>query len=497
MRVVNLIAERPDWIVGVNVRVWRVLAHLAEKAGEWRTATAAWREAAAETDDLFQRAGLLVAAAATAGVGGDRELHDTLLGEARELAPDHPRVRVQEVDQSLGGAERLAALEGVESADPPVTALIASHRALAHLLLGEVEEARDSLVHAQEANPQSALVRMVALNVTVQQARLDSTAHRRLDYSELMRAYDAAMALLDDLRNERRYDETVRILMLASDIRSMIGEHKKARSLLMSATADELATRDAAEVLGDAALRALGWEEALKLTEGADETPMRERIRACALGEIGSPREREEAIATLDRLVADGGAEAPQAAIYRLGLVTARQPAEWSDEAAEVLRQEGYEAPADVAQAFLLDRVEDDPAEAPRLLDEHGDEMWALLAKLRLAGMRGDNAVMAEAAGALLDRGPAQDVVIEAARALAMGGDREQARRLFLTVARDQACPPAIRADAYAHLIPLLADVNDWEAAHTLHVEWIDVRSTDDRAYPWAPTIANRRARAV
>src|SRR5205823_105072 len=136
-------------------------------------------------------------------------------------------------------------------------------------------------------------------------------------------------------------------------------------------------------------------------TDGADETPTIERIRACALGEIGSPREREEAIATLDRLVADGGPEAPQAAIYRLGHVTARQPAAWSEQAAEVLRREDYVAPADVARAFLLDQVEGNAADATRLLDEHGDEMWALLAKLRLAGMRGDEAAMAEAAGAL------------------------------------------------------------------------------------------------
>jgi hypothetical protein len=107
--------------------------------------------------------------------------------------------------------------------------------------------------------------------------------------------------------------------------------------------------------------------------------------------------------------------------------------------------------------------------------------------------MRNDHDVMAETANALLDLGPAQDVVIEAARAVALTGDRERARQLLIGVAHDQGCPPAIRANAYAHLIPLVADMNDWEEAHKLHQEWIAVRPTDDRAFPWAPRIANRR----
>lgn len=491
--VVNVVEERPAWLSAENPRPWRILAHLAEKAGEWATATAAWREAAARVDDPYERAGVLVAAAATAGVGGDKTLHDQLLDEARELAPDHPRVRVQEVDQSLGGTERLDALEGVESDDPPVAALIACHRALAHLLLGEVGQARTYFDAARALNPRSAIVRMVGVNVTVQQARVDVTAHRRIDYPELKRALEEATSLLGDLREERRVEESVRVLMLAADILSMIDERKRARQLLSTATPEELATRDAGEVLGDAAIRALGWEDAIKFTEGAPSTPTVERIRACARAEIGSPRERDQAIATLEQLVSARGAEAPLAALFRLGLVTDKRSAAWSDEAAALLRAEGFESAADTAEAFFLDRIQRDHAAASQLLDAHGHETWALVAKLRLAGMRNDHDVMAETANALLDLGPAQDVVIEAARAVALTGDRERARQLLIGVAHDQGCPPAIRANAYAHLIPLVADMNDWEEAHKLHQEWIAVRPTDDRAFPWAPRIANRR----
>jgi hypothetical protein len=49
----------------------------------------------------------------------------------------------------------------------------------------------------------------------------------------------------------------------------------------------------------------------------------------------------------------------------------------------------------------------------------------------------------------LFDLRPAQDIVVESARALALSADRPHARQLLVGVAHDQACPPSIRADAY------------------------------------------------
>jgi hypothetical protein len=69
------------------------------------------------------------------------------------------------------------------------------------------------------------------------------------------------------------------------------------------------------------------------------------------------------------------------------------------------------------------------------------------LAKLRLAAIRNEETAMAQKT--LFDLGPAQDVVVESARALALSGDRPHARQLLVGVAHDQARPPSIRADAY------------------------------------------------
>jgi hypothetical protein len=492
IRVVNLISEEPDWLSGPAARPWRILALIAEKAGEWAAATHAWKAAAARTAPDYERAGLLVVAAVAASVGNDEPASERLLSEAKELAPNHPRVAVQEVDQSLGGEARLAALEGVESDDPLVGALIASHRALAYLLLADMDAARRALAEAQELNPRSASTRMLAVNVAVQQARVDSIAHRRLDHGALTASHEDALRLVEQLHRERRYAEAMRVRMLAADALTLIDERRRALSLLTAAPAEERAVPDAGDVLGDAALRALGWREALELTEGATPSDTVRRIRASALVEVGTYRERAEALTVLDDLVAAGGDEAPQAALLRIAAALDSRAADWNSAAAELLRNQNHTSAAISGEAFYIDRRKGDTAAAFQLLDEYRGEPWALLATLRIAVMRGDRSRMRDAAEALLASQPAQDVLVDCGRAFGLAGDVDKARRVLEGVATDAACPAATRANAYALLIPLLGDLGEWEQAHRFHQHWVEVRPGDARHNMWAPRIANR-----
>jgi tetratricopeptide (TPR) repeat protein len=469
IRVVNLISEEPDWLTGPAARPWRILALIAEKAGEWAAATHAWEAAAARTQPDYERAGLLVAAAVAASVGDDKPTSELLLSVAKELAPNHPRVAVQEVDQSLGGEARLAALESVASDEPLVGALIASHRALAYLLLADMDGARRALAEAQELNPRSASTRMLAVNVAVQQARLDSLAHRRFDHGALTAAQEDALRLLDQLHRERRYAEAMRVRMLAADALTLVGERKSALALLTGAPPEERAVPDAGDVLGDAALRALGWQEALELTEGAAPSDTVRRIRASALVEVGTYRERAEALSVLDELVAAGGDEAPQAALLRIAAALDARAADWNPAAAELLRSHGYGSAAISGEAFYLDRRKGDTA-----------------------AVRGDESRMKDAAEALLASQPAQDVLVDCGRALGLAGDRDRARRVLESVATDATCPAATRADAYALLIPLLDDLREWEQAYRFHQQWVELRPGDARHNVWAPRIANR-----
>jgi hypothetical protein len=292
-----------------------------------------------------------------------------------------------------------------------------------------------------------------------------------------------------------RLEEGVRTAMLAADIMAILGERDRALAHLMSTSEEERQTPDAAEVLGDAALRAEGWHEALELTEAAPRSITIKRIRACALAEVGNFPERQQAIRELDDLVDGGGNEGLLAALFRVGLVVDERQTPWSDDAAELLRREEFEEPAVQARAWMLQQRQRDSAGAVELLAPFEGQIWALLTKLRLASMRKDRSEMTSAANALLDRRPAQDVVVEAAHAITLTGDSERGRRLLLSVAHDQTCPPVSRANAYALLMLVLADARDWDAAHGLHTEWTELRPTDTRAHPWAPMIAARRAR--
>jgi tetratricopeptide (TPR) repeat protein len=490
--VITLASEEPEWLTGPNARPWRVIALIAEKAGEWTTATRAWEAAAARTAAEFDRVNVLVSAAVAASIAGDTAAHERLFNEAKEISPDHPRVALQEIDQSLGGGARLAALENITSDDPLIGALIAAHRTLAHLLLADMDSARNTLEEAQDLNPQSASTRMLAVNVAVQQGRLDSLEHHRLDQNALTTAFEEGTALLVQLHREHRYEEAMRVRMLAADALTLLDERRRALTLLTATPAEERAAAEAGDVLGDAALRALGWREALELTESSVESDAIRRIRASALIESGTYGERAAALGVLDELVAAGGDEAPQAALFRIAATFDSRAAEWSPTAAELLRQAGNVRAAATAEAFYLDRRQGDPEAAYVLLNEHREETWALVAMLRIAIMRGDDARMNDAAEALLASQPGQDVLVDCGRALGLVGDLDRARRVLQGVANDTACPSPTRADAFAQLVPLLADLGEWDEANRIHQQWIEVRPGDPRYNAWAPLIANR-----
>src|SRR5581483_4170700 len=130
------------------------------------------------------------------------------------------------------------------------------------------------------------------------------------------------------------------------DSLTVVREPERARVLVRSATDEELAAAEAIEVLGDAALRASAWQEALSLTERGRDSPAVQRIRASSQLEAGGLYEQNSALAVLDELVAGRGREAAQAAFYRLAATLGRRHAGWSEDAFDALHDDGFEAAA-------------------------------------------------------------------------------------------------------------------------------------------------------
>ncbi len=438
------IAHSPAWPDQADMRPWRILALLAEKFGEWDAAFRAWL-AVADRNEGDARAGFLVAASVAAGLSGNAAQSDALLSEAEHLAPNHPRVVLQRLDQRALGPERLRVLEGVESDEPEVAALIAGHLATAYMLLPDMDEAERWVAEAQHILPDSLMVRATVAMAAIHRGRIASSEHQTVDFAALTQAHDDALEIRDELKAARRYEESVRLLMLAADALTVVKESKRARALIRSATDEERAVEDAREVLGDAALRAQGWDEALALTDNTHETEAVKRIRASAGLASGNLYEQNRALVTLDNIIAERGREAPQAALSRLASTFGSRRAEWSNDAFDALREAGYEEAALTARAQFLVTQEHDHAAADALLAAYEGEAWADDMRLHLAIRKGDRHAMQTLADRFLNQAVQEDR-LQCAVALGLAGEADRARDILLFVAHDEATPLAIRA---------------------------------------------------
>lgn len=484
----------PPWLEQADDASWELVARIAQALGEWPAAARAWER----TGQL--RAGPLAASAyvqAATAVNADNNTdeRDRLMKLAAAADEHNARLVLACLDVNLPPKEQLERLDALTSEDPEELGLIAARRAVACLLLTDTDAARHALADVRRHLPGSALIEGLEVSITVQEGRLAILAHRSLDRGALRSAADEAKTVGDRLRDEHRYSESTRLVMLEADSHALLGERTRAASIIRQALAEERSSQEQKEVLADcAAGRALDFRLALDLLADADETPTALRIRLECLENVGSPPERDRALRELDRLVAEGGDQAPEAALHRLAATLGAKPTPWSDDAAVYLRSTGFERVAVTAEALYL-VVREGWAPVARLLRPFGKTPWALAAGLRASlHQRVDPKVALAAAREVLSIGPSHPLRVDAAQGLRRGGDLEGARQTAVAVARDPNAPEAVRGDAFDLAIRIVgADLNDWVAAGELHDEWVKLVPADTRAQSWAPMIANRR----
>lgn len=496
--IAGVIANPPSGLQSAGQAEWRVLALEAQRTGEWSAAARAWDEVAVRIDGDDARVRALGNGAAAAGVAGESELQAAFQHRARAIDASHPRVILMELDASMAPAEQLALLDGVRSDDAAVESLIEGHRVLAYLMLTDLDSAEKSLEAARILAPESASIGMLRVNVAVQRGRLDLTHHRPLHGAELRDAIASADVTRRRLREERRFGEAVRVLMLGADAHVLLEERAYAARLLATASPEELAEPDAPEVLGDAALRALDSRLALRLTEDAATSEAIERIRAAAYLDVGNADQKDEAVATLDRLVAGAGAESDEAAFLRLHAALASPHIPWSEDAHDHLVRAGHIREATILQASHIARHGRDVGAAIALLETHGDEPWALVWRLRLALTHAQSdGALEDAAASVMASGPSQPLRVECGRAFARAKNFARAREVLVSVARDPGAPTETRAEAYHYLVRIAGvEEDEWVRAGEYLSEWIDLAPGDARASQWAPTVANRKRRS-
>lgn len=494
--LLRLLDEQPNWLIDGDSKLWKLLALMAEKVGAWRPSMRAW-VGASERDDE-QRVVLLCSASAAAGIAGDTKAEVRLREEAKLIDPENPRVRLAELDQERPGQERLDQIADIVADDDQTRTHLAAHRALAALLVPDLEITRRELAVLEEIAPDSAMTSAIAVNLAVQAERLNLIAGLPIDAASLRTARAEGLKLRDRLLAQKRFSESGRMLMLAADATALLGERERAANLLRETDAAELATPQIAEVLASAAAgRALDYRLARDLIAHAPTSEGKRFLEAEILEEIGNAEERAEALQTLEEIVAQGEDNASEAAFLRIAATLGGRPAKWSPEAAQYLRDHGHTKAAVVGEVMYRIKRHADYPGAEALLRPHLHHIWAKAQWLRMEIQHGRWGPMKEAADRLMEVGPSQELQLEAGRAYAKSRHYERAQEVLTRLARDPGAPFPVRTEAYRLLVIVaVKELEDWNLAATFHQEWTELDPGNPDASALAVQIANRRRHA-
>jgi hypothetical protein len=500
VRIQHLIDTWPDRLSHATPHVVFALVRQAEAHGMWKAASRAW-ERIADRYTGERAADHLTRAAVDAGAAGDEDRRLVLLERARTADPDSVRLRLEEHDQAAEPAQQLRELAGLSTADAPLAALLECHRAMAHLLAGDLAAARERLQAAMALEPEAVAVRALAIDIVVQEARLALRSDQPYPLAALQDVQRRALALREELLVYGRVEEAMRLLMLAAEVDGLLFDAKAMGARLREVSDAELAAREAAEVLGDAALRAGDDRYPLELLDRIQpaETEAVRRIRATAVTQTGTSEDRLAAVAELERLALDGGPERTLAALARLRVCSPPIRAAWSDDVAAVLVNEGYENVAVGLHVRAL-CARGRPIDAEHLLAGRPDEPWVAELRLVVAGVRGAHTPLREAAESFLRHAPHAPGRLLAARGLAESRALPEARDVLLALAHDNSAAPRVRVDAFDLLMHVCADLNDWQLAERSLIAWQryvndDLRAVDPRISQWQPRVAARRPR--
>jgi hypothetical protein len=474
-----------------------LLVREAEATAMWKVAGFGWERIAAGEKEDSTRADFLARSAIDLGVGGNPEERERLLAEAEAIDPDCIRARMARIDDGLRPNEQLAYLRALETDDPTLASMLACRRALAYLQDSDLPGAEAQAKIAEELDPDSLTVQVVRINVDLQEARVALASDRAFLVPRVLSIHERALELRERLVAMGRYEESVRLVMMAADARSLLRDTDGARATLEEALPEEIAADQGAAVLGDAALRSGGPKLALRLVEGAHPDDGIRRISACARADLGGPGEHD-ALAELEALALGGGEEAEAAAISRLILCMSPNMAAWNEEVAAVAESGDLER--HVKTLRTLNLAGSNPDAALAMASDLPSEAWAAEVRLRAAGIAEDDDAMSAAAKEFLGFSPDGAGRLLAAQAFGRTGDLERAGDLSGAVARDPNTPASIRSDGFHVLMKTLADREEWPAAELTWAEWRDfafreLPILEGRVSAWQVRVLHNRRR--
>jgi tetratricopeptide (TPR) repeat protein len=491
-QVAALVEEWPARIYSGSNELQVLLIREAEALGLWKEASRGWIKTAEALPDQG-KADRLVRAAIDASVAGDSHERHRLLEEAEKLDPDCPRLQLERLDDDAPGEEQIEYLLGIRTPeDPKLESLMQASLCRAYLLVSDFENASIALERAEHLEAGTVAARICRVNFEIQKARIAMLEDREFDLNLLLDSRDRALELRDELIGAGRWEESLRLLMLAGDVLALLKDLDAAREILSVAREEEIIQADGPEVLGEAALRVGAPELTLQFLRGSQSTPAIERIRAAADLDL-NPR-NEGALQTLEDLARSEGEEGSHAAAFRVMASLPPVLAPWHEPSAA--RLEGTEQENMMRTVRTLSAVSHDPDRAKTLASELPSEAWAAEVRVRVALATQDQERMAAAAAEFLAFAPDQAGKILAAEALLQCGDLQNARIHAAQVAQSIHAPPKVRFDAFDLLLRALARLGEWDAALRAWESWRDLSVSEGdfegRLSAWQVRVYNR-----
>jgi hypothetical protein len=280
--VERLIHEPDDWLARAPGHAWVALARFAEHHGEWLLANEAWEQVLRDPPKA-DPIPALIHCAMNAEIAGNFELRKQYLDRAAELDADHPRLRLELVSGINEPSAQLEALAGLSFEQPDQRGILEARRALAYLLLGDLEQAKAHTRRAREHAPDLIQVQTLEVNLAIQDARDAANKGEPYDSGATREAGKLVLDVRKKLLAQKRPEESARLLMLAADAALLAGDQQRAANLFAQATEDERRSATGDEALADGALRARAPGLALDLLyPDKPDNDTRRRIRAVA-----------------------------------------------------------------------------------------------------------------------------------------------------------------------------------------------------------------------
>lgn len=480
----RLMRSPQPWLAEGSGELWTVVGQLAAAHGLWRDAEAAFVRGAESPG--ADEPGLLAKAAEMAVARGDQKRHRELLDAARESDDEHPEVLLALARQVDDAAEQLALLRVAEPRTDRQRGVIEAHKALAHLALGDIDEARSSADAALSTAPESPFVREVRPVVTLVAGAVEDVAVAP-GWVELCDAAKSFLSLQTELDGLGRHSEAARMLARAAECYTVAGEVGRAAGLLA-----DLATSDLTEIdvearrhLAKACLGTPRADLARSFLGDDDSTEEARLIRATAVMHTGPGADLAGALADLDKLVSSADPTVcVRAAIARLTAAARLSDVAWSEAAEAALSDLDERAfIATLKAEHLLAAGKTDEAED--LLLDHQDDPRALELLLELAVGAGEWSRAVSLAEMLVARAPTPSARMHHAETLISAGRPQDAAPILVQLRTDREAPTALRARAYGLAAQMAWDRGAFADVASLSEKWLEL-VPDSTVAAWA-----------